>query len=405
MHKYIYGFIASLTLLLLIGASCEPNPIPVERTSDTVSSTQTEEPTSTPPAYECKYDIDCSGRLMVCENFHCVPLTEEQTPDEEELPKNSPCNNNAQCISGKLCVDGSCVPAEEVLLPEEAPENSPCASQDQCIKGKMCVDGECVDAPAPSSQFVQCSAHGLNWECGAGLLCGDKASDCTYPACENTTCGSDQICTDGICLDKYTYTGTSCTHYSDCGGTIDDYVCISGQCATQYGGLRCENSTQAWGCDNDNYRCSTNPNECYRHSCSSDDHCQTGWTCYQGGCMQAPDTCNSHLECLSDEAVCRDNRCGWPGENNITCNNAYGDRWHCLNTQTCGDTDRECLDTQEPRQACSYYVDGVQQNWGCGDSQWCGTSEGECFDEPLCETADDCEGEYVCLYGYCVPAQ
>ncbi|MBT3538670.1 hypothetical protein HOF40_04420 [Candidatus Parcubacteria bacterium] len=465
MHKYIYSIAISLTLLIVIGASCEmEQPIPVERIPDTASSTETalEDSVEILPAYECDEDEDCSGKMTVCENNRCIFLTEiqagsqacsyyvdgvqqnwgcgpdqwcgtssgecldnpqcETAPDCGEgqvctngyclggqngsLPENSPCTNNAQCISGKVCVDGGCTPAEEVLLPEIPSENSPCASQDQCIKGKMCVDGECIPEPLPPSGVV-CESNGLTWECDSGGECGDKGGKCFYAdECrEESDCGSQQYCMHGYCMDKYKFTGASCQTYSDCGG-IDNFVCINGQCAESAAGKKkCENDIQIWSCDNDNYRCGSTLGECIKHSCSSNTDCKSGWTCYQGGCMQDPNECSSHLECLNDDATCQDGYCTWPGENDITCNNSYGDRWYCPNIQTCSDIDGECLNTQSINQACSYYVNGVQQNWGCRGDQWCGTSEDECFNEPFCELAEDCETGNVCINGYCGPSQ
>jgi len=53
--------------------------------------------------------------------------------------------------------------------------------------------------------------------------------------------------------------------------------------------------------------------------------------------------------------------------------------------------------------ACSYYIDGIQENWSCKDNQWCGTKSGECLDEPFCEKITDCKTGEICFNGFCGP--
>ena len=113
--------------------------------------------------------------------------------------------------------------------------------------------------------------------------------------------------------------------------------------------------------------------------CSGDAVCQTGWVCFQGQCAQPPNNCNFHTECLSDDAVCQDGYCTWPGDTNKTCTIYTGDRWHCPTEQDCGDKVGICSIGIPGGQACSYYVDGVQQNWRCELDETCGMSSDECL--------------------------
>jgi len=361
----------------------------------------------------CNSNAQCiSGK--VCVNGGCVPL-------EETVSGAIPCNSNAQCVSGKLCQNSVCVPAEQVLPSDPGTGELLCNNNEQCWNGKICVNSHCVLPTDPKAScttdaqcggkgwsctngkcvawstppaLLECSAFGQTWTCGNDAKCGSKINDCLYGigCTSNTQCSANQYCGNGTCKNKYQFTGTSCTTYADC-GDIDNYVCVDNKCARSSAGTkRCENSTYVWYCDNENYTCGNTPSECNAQvTCSSDSQCRSGFVCFQGRCAQPPNTCNFHTECLSDNVICQDGYCVWPGNTNHTCSNEYGERWMCTNSRDCGLREGQCREQNCSQQKwdeqgnCLTQGTGglicgnIQGDWLCGFNQTCGSIYGECL--------------------------
>jgi len=228
------------------------------------------------------------------------------------------CNSNAQCVSGKLCVNQKCVPAEQVLPKDSATGELLCNSNAQCWNGKVCVNSHCVLSTDQKSASVNCTTDvqcgGKGWSCTNGTCVAWPAGGqaCSYYVNgiqQNWRCEDNQWCgtQSGDCRNV-----PFCSANSDCSV---NQVCVNGYCGAQLPASS---------------------------ACSSDSQCGTGVACFQGRCTAVPSTCNYHPECLSDDFVCYNHTCVWPGASGHTCRNTNGERWHCLNSQTCGVNVNEC---------------------------------------------------------------
>ena len=315
----------------------------------------------------CTVNSHCQDD-QVCLNGYCGPVQENTQPD-------LPCISNDQCVSGKLCSDGVCLPADQVLPTDPVTGEILCNYNYQCWGGKVCVNQHCV-LPADDTSSTQlpsscqtdadcggtkgvycqnntcvvaqpgnaatqklCQTSNGQWMCEENENCGDKINQCFVinGSCQyDSQCSSQQYCSDGVCINKYSYTGSTCTTYSDC-GSLDTYVCVGGRCATQAPGSKhCEDSISLWTCQNDNYECGSSMYFCEAH-CSTNSECSNGKFCSQGICTSPPQNCTTHSQCLDPLAICQDNYCVWPADTTWhVCADPFDKRWHCPANKECG---------------------------------------------------------------------
>jgi len=240
----------------------------------------------------------------------CVPGRRVE-PNTNPVNNGQPSTTNANVDSQQPgSQNPNILPVSTPTKPVEKPNTSttqmlPCNSNAQCVTGKLCVDSVCVPAETvlptdPATGQLLCNS---NAQCVTGKLCVNQKcvpaetvlpSD---PATGQLLCNSDAQCVQGK-------------------------VCQNGKCVL---------ST------------TTDKSNTPTTNCTLDSQCKSGEACFQGRCTAVPTTCKYHTECLSDDYVCSSGQCVWPGPSGFTCQNTYGERWHCLNTQKCGAREFECI--------------------------------------------------------------
>jgi len=327
----------------------------------------------------CSTNTDCTSN-QVCVNGYCGP-------SQQNNPSSTSCAN-IECLPGKLCSNGVCLPAEQVLPKDPVTGELLCNSDAQCWNGKVCIEEHCIittgsvcnvdedcgdvrtwvcqnggcitppPAKKPTTGGQACSYYvdGVqqNWRCDENQWCGTQSGDCrNVPFCSvNSDCTSGEVCLNGYCGPVQQATQNSpCSSNGQC---ISGKLCSNGQCvpAEQVlpkdpvtGEILCSRDDQCWGgkvCL-DQHCVVPSTTGATGSSCTSDSQCGAGVACFQGRCTSVPSTCNYHPECLSDDFVCSNHTCVWPGPSGHTCSNANGDRWHCLNAQACGSKVNECI--------------------------------------------------------------
>jgi len=335
----------------------------------------------------CNANTDCTTN-QVCVNGYCGP-------SQQNNPPNTSCEN-IECLPGKLCSNGVCLPAEQVLPADPATGELLCNSDAQCWNGKVCFEqhciittgsvckvdedcgdirtwvcqnGGCITLPPDSKPATgggqACSyyVNGVqqNWRCENDQWCGTQSGDCRdVPFCNaNTDCTTNQVCVNGYCgpSQQTNQQGSPCSSNEQC---ISGKLCSNGVCVPaeqvlpsdpNTGELLCNSDAQCWNgkvCVDSHCVVPTTPTSGIGSSCTSDGQCGTGVACFQGRCTSVPSSCNYHPECLSDNFVCSNHTCVWPGQSGHTCSNTDGDRWHCLNAQACGGALNECLTPGSP---------------------------------------------------------
>ncbi|HLC69441.1 MAG TPA: hypothetical protein VJH75_00120 [Patescibacteria group bacterium] len=281
--------------VVLLGASCIPGTS-VRRSNTPVNNGQ---PSST--------NANVDSQQPSNQNPNILPVSTPTKPIENPNTSTTqmlPCNSNAQCVSGKLCVDSQCVPAETVLPTDPATGQLLCSNNAQCVSGKLCVNQRCVPAETvlPSDPTT------------GELLCANNAQ-----------CVSGKLCVNQRCVAAETVLPTNpatgqllCSNDAQC---VQGKVCVNGSCVAT----------------------TTPKSSTVTTSCTLDSQCKLGEACFQGRCTAVPATCKYHTECLSDDYVCSNGTCVWPQTGDVTCQNAYGDRWHCLSSKKCGTQEFECI--------------------------------------------------------------
>jgi len=282
--------------VILLGASC----VPGTRVKPNANPVNNGQPSTT--------NANVDSQQPASQNPNILPASTPTKPVEKPNTSTTqmlPCNSNAQCVSGKLCVNSVCVPAETVLPKDPVTGELLCSNNAQCISGKLCVNQHCVPAETvlPSDSTT------------GQLLCSNNAQ-----------CVSGKLCVNQRCVPAETVLPTDpttgqllCSNDAQC---IQGKVCVNGSCITAT---------------------TTSKSTSTVTNCSLDSQCKLGEACFQGRCTAVPATCKYHTECLSDDYVCSNGTCVWPGPSGFTCQNTYGERWHCLNTQKCGVREFECI--------------------------------------------------------------
>ena len=235
--------------------------------------------------------------------------------DKDGFPASKDCNDNDKTINpnakevcdgkdnncdkkideGNLCPSGStcsatakkCV-AVEVPPKEQPPKEQPPTEQPP-------VDAGPVDTPPSDQNQGDCYTNG----CPAGQRC--RKGKCEADPCDGKTCGSNQFCRDGKCIDSCS--GVKCT-----GGNW----CIDGQCVK---------------------------NPCATVRCGSGTICVNG-KCVQDLCKNV--TCGIKRVCDKNTGKCVDDPCS-----DVTC---PGQGQACSNGQCTGGTPTPTESTQEASQ-------------------------------------------------------
>ncbi len=241
-------------------------------------------------------------------------------PQGNQVPRtNTPVNNNVASTTDSNSVNSEVrnsaptvtgLPKATTTRPVVKPVTTstnplPCNSNAQCVSGKLCVNSECVPAETvlPKDPVT------------GELLCNNNAQCIPGKLCVNQHCVPAETA-----LPTNTTTGQLlCSNDAQC---VHGKVCVNGNCVASSTTSKSLPSVT---------------------NCSSDSQCKTGEACFQGRCTTVPATCKYHTECLSDDYVCSNGTCVWPGSSGHTCQNSSGERWHCLNTQKCGVKEFECI--------------------------------------------------------------
>ncbi len=164
-----------------------------------------------------------------------------------------------------LC--GACSPADN---PDDAAGETPC---DTCGDDQVCLGGRCVDEPACGCEF--------------GEYCDQSVGDLCVPGCRtDADCGLGALCDDGQCI-AGCHTDAMCAVGS---------ACVGGRCARGCALTECDP-----GAECEAFACA----DVGPASCEADTDCGYLWRCSDAGtcarCLSDVD-CPAHLVC--SEAAC-----------------------------------------------------------------------------------------------------
>lgn len=311
---------------------------------------------------ECKVDSDC-GEDEICASGSCKAKPEEidtsSSSDStdgnsapEETDSSDPTDSeeeNTDSESSETPDGGTTVdPGENGFLCEDDDE---CHS-DHCQNGYCCEAGDCCGTPGDNSG---CPVR----ECESSFCDGNF--HCQYNL---VPCGGLDLNGDAPCRDDRRCDGAgNCVSVTPCG-------------SSEYTG------SGAFECDGDDIL------EACRTACSSNSHCNEGFSCIGSECSVLLENgevgCESNIDCVSghcdlDSATC----C-----NNGTCCAEDAD----CGRYACSTTSWSCLTT------CA--VDGEDDEARCSEAADYHCDNGWCYDD-LANGERWCDEPNDCLSGYC----
>ncbi|CAG2055426.1 unnamed protein product, partial [Timema podura] len=224
----------------------------------------------------------------------------------------APCSENRDCPSSTTCLVGSCLPV--------------CSSNTGCLSNERCDPGSGVCRPL-------CRR---DQDCRSGEVC--EGLVCAVGCRSDSGCPADRACINSKCEDLCT-SPTACGTNAGCTMRDHQKECICPAPLTGDPTVGCRQPIA---------------------SCSQEQGCPSGYTCYAGTCQA---TCTNDLSCLSDErcvsglcrAICNsDSKCG----TRQICENrlcVIG----CRSDTVCPD-DQACIDKQ-----CRNPCDGATTCGAC----------------------------------------
>jgi hypothetical protein len=309
------------------------------------------------------------------------------------------------CASGALCTAGQCVDPADCQT-----GGTSCEGFTYCDEMTgQCLRGCAVDEQCGSDETCDVGTHAC--VCTGGLLrcppdigdCVDTDTDLQYCGDCNTSCPSNNVCEQGLCVDlgDCRTNGIGCTGFSYCDENTGE--CLRGCLLDEQCGAAnevCDLESHDCVCDDGFERCPPTVGDCVdtqsdptycgdcNTSCAGGEICQEG-LCFDPDCRTNGIPCEGFTYCDPDAGRClpgcdRDAQCLIAGERCDTSTNT------CVCNPDLTRCGLECVDTET-------------------DVRYCGTCTVACAMDELCEAGvclnPDCRTNGIPCEGftYCDP--